>query len=261
MSHSYFAAAIVIDSTNGDIVFAEGGGDLTATVTPGTYYLYSAGESDDLSAAVASALAAAGGNTYGSAVTISADKDDQAVVTRIAADGSFELKWSDSGTTFDPTFLGFTSTNTGSGTGHDSPNSSPWVWVPENEASVDEDDEDADEIIQTVTRGGVVQTFVASDVLVRRRMAFPLIDGSRVKPSRTSFVGQTWVEFRRKVRDGRAIRLYQSETIASISSSNLSGTYVLTGSALSEVETTVARVVPGVQLYDVGPIVLRGFVS
>lgn len=76
------SASITVDATNNKLDFKEGAGELTATIASGKYLApYSA-----LVAAIATAMDAAGANTY---VTTSYDPDSDKVT--IAADGSFTL--------------------------------------------------------------------------------------------------------------------------------------------------------------------------
>lgn len=259
MSYSLFAAAVEVTSANNAIVFDEGAGDVTASITAGTYYLYNGTSADDLVAAVVAALNAASSTvTFSGSLAFSLDEGTQAATVTITGDGAATLKFGDGSTTFDATLLGFAATNTSSATSHAGGRSSPAVWVPNHEPEVDEQDEDEDVVEQQVAKSGKVTTWVGSAVTKTRRLSFPLLDGGRVKPQHTSVEGNAWVDFRRLARDGRAVRLYQqADDLDSLAAGDLSGTYVLTGEAIARVGAVASRVVPGRDLYDVGPILLR----
>jgi hypothetical protein len=94
------------DSTNNVITFAEGGGNLTATITPGNY------SSSTLKTEMETRLNAAGALTY--TVTF----DSTTGLTTIAATGSFSLKFTALNSPYYR--LGFTATDTNSSGSHTS---------------------------------------------------------------------------------------------------------------------------------------------
>lgn len=87
----------VIAGTNDDIDFNEGGGELNASVTPGTYIHGGSADSGSIGEAIKTALEAAGADTY----TVTEEEQ---------ADGSFKYTISSDGTTL--SFLNNTGTNT-----------------------------------------------------------------------------------------------------------------------------------------------------
>ncbi|GER94451.1 flagellar hook protein FlgE [hot springs metagenome] len=94
------ADSFTIDASNNTIVFDEGSGDLTATITTGTY------DGAGLAAAIANALNAAGTLTY--TVAYSAGADGRPPKFVISATGAFTPHWGDSSTTAEQ-IIGFRS--------------------------------------------------------------------------------------------------------------------------------------------------------
>lgn len=105
-------AEVTLDSTNNVIALDEGGVVASATIAAGTYFIIGDGTSDDLLAAIKTALDAAfaGGNTYSVAISRNINPAQRAAsitITRTAGATAFRVRWLTAPTTFDVGLLGF----------------------------------------------------------------------------------------------------------------------------------------------------------
>lgn len=118
MSYPVMLGAVVIDTSNQVIIIREGGAEITATVSAGTYYLRGDGASGDLCLAIKTALdASTGALTYSCSVSMSVDGSGVSATVSIGGGGgTFSLEWASSNCTFDEGILGYTNANTASNT-------------------------------------------------------------------------------------------------------------------------------------------------
>lgn len=281
---------IVIDSTNNQIVFTEnGGGDLTATIASGTYFLDDS--ADGLLAAIVTALNAASSvYTFGSqfvqvspGLLLSSPVDALWCVCWVFATPSptaannVVFRWSSSSNTFDPALLGMdlngsdlTWYDEGSYTRAYSTHAPTPVFVPNAEAPLQDNDDPTPwaDVVTHSSPNNVRSHYVSRDAENRKTLSWGIVEHDRVhyKDSGLSFAGELWGCWRsvwedRTYRGGR-LRVYAWDATVGVSfldSADLLGTYVFAEGPPQSMP--VARVERSQRIYDVGPIVLAPYVT
>lgn len=163
---------------------------LTATVTPGTYYLYSDGsEADCLTKAIKDALEAAVGGTHTFDVSYRGQNDPASNTNGYVriADEVDEFQLIDTGTTFPLSVIGYVE-NADLPAGASSVDlfstlSPPYTWVSNQPVIEPLHDDLEGDAVQHRTVEGQAHTFVTSEPIKVWRMAFELIAEDRCKPA------------------------------------------------------------------------------
>ncbi len=241
LKYGAFLGAIVITTDNQDVIFDEGGGDLTATIAVGTYYVKDDGAADDLLLALTTALDAAGAKTYSASVSHRASPSVTSSVVTLSADSSgWNLQADDASTTFDCSLLGYSSTTHADvGNDIDSDISPKAVWVPDQPPS-----EDVPEVVANISqnrsKSGVVYTTNVGGPYDDRIVRFRHVDENRmleeVNTSDPTATLESWFDH---IDDGRPIQYHKATVsganadLASLSSSTLIGTYVMAQRSIS----------------------------
>lgn len=245
--YQVLCASVTIETgVNDTIVFYEPNGATstrqTATIDPGTYYVYQdyndGGTTDNLLYAVVDALDTASPNTYAYIITygLRYGVDHTGVMVTIYNNtDDFRLDGSDSGCTFDLAWIGLTSgADTGQVGGIFSTISPSLTFISSQPRVLIDPGHWEAEVHQHIAADGTRHTFRAADVREHRRVRFENIERGRVFIEANSADPYRPFESWWKVaRDGRPVRLYETEassstTLPDLTSSELVGTYLLT---------------------------------
>lgn len=289
--HSALCGEVVIDSTNNTIVFTEnGGGDLTATVAAGSYFLDDS--ADGLLAAVVTALNAASSvYTFGfqfvqvsPGLQLSSPVDALWCTCWIFATpdptlaNNVVFRWSAAANTFDAALLGmdnngsdYTWKDEGSYTRAHSTHAPTPVFVPNAESPLQDNDDPAGnaDVVTHTSPNNVRTHYVLRELERRKVLSWSLVEHDRVhlKDSGLAYTGEEWGCFdtvwRSRLWRGGRVRLYTWDVAASsfslLDSADLQGTYVFAEGPPADFP--VVRVERSQRLYDVGPLLLAPYVT
>ena len=252
------SAVTVEAGVNDSIGFQEGGGNLVATLTPGTYYLDDVG-GGTLGPEILVALNAAGGFTYSAfSYSLNYTAGQNAGTVSILASGSWRFRTS--GTTFDLAQIGFVSNVDGLPLGFQNSDSSPSLnWASNQPVVKFEPGVPTQPAVEHIAPNGSTYVFVGGSVREFRADRYELVAGDRIwKFFADPDNGRTLENFWQVVNDGRAIRLYHDEDPPGVLvSSELVGTFRLTGDALTQMPNATRR--GRTNLYDFN-LPMRAFV-
>jgi hypothetical protein len=180
----YLLGIQIRTGVNDTIVFDEGGGNLTATIAPGLYYLKTDGAADDLSKAITDALTAAG-DTYSAIQVNYQDPTQQSTIRFLVASGTFKLVLASS--TFPlQVYLGMTPANETLSSGQTGANGTAIVWVS-NQPLAGQEVSRVSDISQHITAQGQVHTYVGQDALATRLLEHELVAALKTKGDHRSF--------------------------------------------------------------------------
>lgn len=284
------AREIVIDSTNKTFIFDEGGGDVTATLAEGTYYLHGTGLSGSLLSAFITAYNAVSTTyTLSSALFVAAPGGTGGFTgglwgyvymeaTPAPTTGTnITFRWSSGSTTFDPKLIGsdqngsdYAWVENGSNTYFYSTHTPTPVFVPNEEAPLQDNDETQPwaDIVSHVSPTNVRSHYVARSIESRKTISWALVEHDRVhyKDSGLNFTGEEWGCFRSVWNDrtykGGRLKLFAwdyTPTVKIITSTEYVDTYVFADGPPQLMPTR--RVEISQRLYDVGPLVLAPYVT
>jgi hypothetical protein len=261
---------VTLTSSNNAIRISEASTAATASITAGTYFLRGDATSDDLCAAIKTALEGAQGgghtNTYTVSVAFSiADGAPTAVVTVTRATGSetFALLFSNGSTTFDEALIGFANSDTAEDASAKASTLTPTpVWAANNPPARDDPVYEARGAQVRMTDGGLV-TFDRGGPYSLRSLRFEHITAERTHAtsiaSDTARAFKTWWA---RHRDGKRFELHgltvSGNTLQAPTSSTLIATVVLDEAACSGFAPV--RTLPGLETYawDLG---VRSYVA
>ena len=181
---AYLLGIQIRAGVNDTIVFDEGSGNLTATITPGTYYLKTDGAADDLAKAITDAMTAAGG-TYSALQANYIDPTLQSFVVIVPSSGTFKFVLASS--TFPlQVYLGMTTANETLSVSQAGTNGIAINWVS-NQPLAGSEVTRASEITQHITAQGQVHTYVGQDALAMRTLEHELVAALKTKGDHRSF--------------------------------------------------------------------------
>lgn len=280
---------IVIDSTNNQIVFTEnGGGDLTATIAEGTYFLDDS--ADGLLDAIVTALNAVSVTyTFSGQLQVAPGLTMPSPVSALwcvcwifatpdpTSGANIVFKWSHASTTFDPKLIGMdlngsdlTWYDEGSYTRAYSTHAPTPVFVPNAEAPLQDNDDPTPwaDVVTHSSPNNVRSHYVSRQAENRKVLSWGVIEHDRVhyKDTGLNFTGEEWGCWRsvweeRTYRGGR-IRVYAwdlSNGTSLLEAADLLGTFVFADGPPQSMP--VVRTERSQRIYDVGPLVLAPYVT
>jgi hypothetical protein len=181
---AYLLGIQIRAGVNDTIVFDEGSGNLTATITPGTYYLKTDGAADDLSKAITDAMTAAG-DTYSALQVNYQDPAQQSTISFLIATGTFKFVLASS--TFPlQVYFGMTTANETLSSSQTGVDGTAIVWIS-NQPLAGSEITRASDITQHITAQGQVHTYVGQDALAMRTLEHELVSALKTKGDHRSF--------------------------------------------------------------------------